>query len=88
MNVEEARVDIDTDKDIRSEASFITGSPIDESELAGGPFEDYLNETVSKEDLYAYIAILLILGINNVPNVQHCWNKKRCSHITLGFHPL
>ncbi|KAG0436652.1 PiggyBac transposable element-derived protein 4 [Dictyocoela muelleri] len=34
-------------------------------------------ERITKEDLYAFLAILLILGINNSVNVQHCWNKKK-----------
>lgn len=32
---------------------------------------------VTIEDLYTYLAILLILGINKVANVQFCWNKKK-----------
>ncbi|KAG0437452.1 PiggyBac transposable element-derived protein 4 [Dictyocoela muelleri] len=34
-------------------------------------------EKVTKEDLYLYLAIMLIFGINNTVNIQHAWNRKK-----------
>ncbi|KAG0441891.1 PiggyBac transposable element-derived protein 4 [Dictyocoela muelleri] len=35
------------------------------------------NHTITKEDLPLYLAVLLIFGLNNGVNLQHCWNSKK-----------
>ncbi|KAG0438738.1 hypothetical protein DMUE_2894 [Dictyocoela muelleri] len=39
--------------------------------------EDVNKNMINIEDIYAYLAILLILNINNVPNVKYCRNKDK-----------
>ncbi|KAG0438920.1 PiggyBac transposable element-derived protein 4 [Dictyocoela muelleri] len=35
------------------------------------------NYEIYIQDIYAYVSILLIFGIKNPVNVQHCWNKTK-----------
>jgi hypothetical protein len=64
-------------------------------------FNSSMNSQITKEDIYAYIAIILTMGIKHYPDMEMHWNKEpfladsfipsimnksRFSTIKRGFH--